>query len=229
MDTMLKQKPALTAALTVCVLGAALTGCGGGEPTDGATGATASATAASGTLCGAALTETARDSLRGLVGTDSYRTLGSDDGPQEVADALVADATAGGTSTEDHELCLAYDASDDSSSGTSVAYGLVDAEPENPASVFTRYRLGSATALARAMNAVVFLKCSSGLFKDGDGKEHLIQGELVNRSTSLEDTEETRRENLTVLHAASLAVARALGCADTAGLPAAFTVTRQDA
>ncbi|MFJ4621424.1 hypothetical protein [Streptomyces sp. NPDC088812] len=225
MDTMHKQKPALT-ALAVCVLGVALTGCGGGEPTDGATGATASATTASGTLCGAALTEAARDSLRDLVGADGYETLGSEDGPQEAADALAADATATGASTDDHELCRAYDASDGSSNGTSVAYGLVDAEPENPASVFTRYRMGSATALARARNAVVFLKCSSDLFKDGE--EHLIQGELINRSTSLEDTEATRQENLTVLHAASLAVARALGCADTAGLPAAFTVTRQD-
>jgi hypothetical protein len=228
MDTMHKQKLALT-ALTVCVLGVPLTGCGGGEPADGATGATASPTAASVTLCGAALTEAARDSLRDLVGTGSYKTLGSEDGPQEVADALVADATVSGTSTKDHELCLAYDASDKSSHGTSVAYGLVDAEPENPASVFTRYRLGSATALARARNAVVFLKCSGSVLNGGDGKEFLIRGELLNRNTSLTDTEKTRRENLTVLHAASLAVAHALGCTDTAGLPGTFTVTRQDA
>ncbi len=206
--------------LTVCLAGVTLAACDSGKPAAEGTGGTKVPES----LCGVALSDTARRSLQDLVGVEDYMTLGPDQGAQDTAKDLVVDFETGQTSS-DHELCRAFVPSAEARA-TSVAFSLESKTPTDPASSFTQYELG-VTALAKASNAVLYLKCSSSQFQESGAGEVLIRGELLNMRTSLSDTEKTREENLTVLHAASRALIEQLGCEKDAGLPAQFSAPQK--
>jgi hypothetical protein len=69
---------------------------------------------------------------------------------------------------------------------------------------------------------VVYAECVSSSFHLANPKPVLIRGEIENRIPPDGKDDTVREENLRVLHAVFLAVARELRCKDDAGLPATF-------
>ncbi|MGW0860158.1 hypothetical protein [Streptomyces sp. NPDC002690] len=145
--------------------------------------------------------------------------MGSSHGIRGTAEALVSGRASG---VNDHFFCRVYGPAG-AARPTSIAFALDDERPASPSGQFTRYRMGAMT-LSRPRSAVLYIKCSSEQFTTSGGKPWGIRGELYNRGLPAGGDENIREENLNVLHAVSLALARQLGRADDAGLPAAFTV-----
>lgn len=175
--------------------------------------------------CKGILTSTAQSAAKKLIDSDSLRTYAPEGGPSEIAKAIIADNTSSGKQTDrDHDLCLIYKGESDLSSAE-ITFSLADEVPAkgHAASTFTEYKLGS-LALAGTRSASLYLACSSSKFSDEGEKPFTLRGEMQNRYEPEGDHHELRKENLTVLHSAGLALAKALYCTDNADLPSSFTM-----
>ncbi|MEV7421085.1 hypothetical protein [Streptomyces sp. NPDC091212] len=69
-------------------------------------------------------------------------------------------------------------------------------------------------------DSYLFFECASPRVSGSDKAPVRILGSLVYTKKPDTDSRDRRENNLTVLHAASLAVAKKMECADDAGLPA---------
>ncbi|MFJ6421682.1 hypothetical protein [Streptomyces hydrogenans] len=66
--------------------------------------------------------------------------------------------------------------------------------------------------------AYLFVRCVSPRLKGSDSRNARIEGRLIHFWSKLPDTAPIREAHLTILHSATLAVVRKLGCEDDAGL-----------
>ncbi|MBK3575301.1 hypothetical protein JHN63_16060 [Streptomyces sp. MBT65] len=218
--------------VAVAALAASLAACDSSEQTGKSKG-----TSAQTKLCGANLSAGTRRALLDALGSRTYdwewtnrRRLGDPTEPDQkslgdAAKKLVAGFRATGTDEyQEYPLCYASD--------PSVATTMIDlsfffrkAIPESPASQLTSYKLGK-LSLARSSRAYLYMECSSGKFGSGD-EPVLIQAKLGRFRPPARESETKRMENLNVLHAVSLAMAKELGCKDDAGLPARFSAPRK--
>lgn len=232
---MLSTKPVRQLAATgmvVAALVASLASC----DSNGQTGNSPTASAQT-KLCGANLSTGTRKALLAVLGSRTYDWEWSNQ--KHLDDTVEADQKSLGdaakrlvsgfreTGADDHEeypLCSAYDPSADNSA-IDLSFYLPEALPEHPASQLTRYELGK-LSLARSSRAYVYMECSSSTF-GSDDEPVSIEADLERSRIPAGESDTMRMENLNVLHAVSLAMAKELGCKDDAGLPAHFSVPRK--
>ncbi|MFF3056364.1 hypothetical protein [Streptomyces sp. NPDC057909] len=213
MSNIFARRFAMTTA-AVALLAAPLVGCDSKDQAD------KDRAAAPQTLCGIQLPGDAERALLDLLGAQKLDTFGSRHGVRNTAQALATGRASG--DDNGYELCRAYGPSSDSSSIT-LKFSTADEVPKEPASQFTRYKMG-AMALSRPRSALLYMKCSSDQFASGFDDPVVIRGELYNMTSAGESDNTVTKENLNVLHAASLGLAKKLGCRDSAQLPSKFTM-----
>lgn len=139
-------------------------------------------------------------------------------GLERTADALVVDHEKGERRTPTHYLCKANPS--ELSDTVTVEFRLYR-DTELPAG----RRLASLHPYAMGVEAVsgpkrarLYIRCTSPRLQGSDKRPARIMGELYFIRSKLPDTLPIREANLTVLHSATLAVVRKLGCEDDAGL-----------
>ncbi|MET7787712.1 hypothetical protein ABZS93_14005 [Streptomyces sp900116325] len=215
---MLRNSPVRRFAVTtaaVAVLATPLTACDSKDQADKKT----SAAPAPQTLCGIKLPEDAERALLDLLGAQKLDTSGSRSSVRDTAEALSAGRASG---DNDYELCRAFGPSSETRSIT-FTFSTTDEVPKQPASQFTQYKMG-AMALSRPRSALLFMKCSSDRFASGFDDPVVIRGELYNMMPTGKSNDTLTQENLNVLHAVSVGLARNLGCANNAHLSSEFSM-----
>ncbi|MDQ1008159.1 hypothetical protein QFZ82_002644 [Streptomyces sp. V4I23] len=197
------------------LLVAATAACGGEEPDDPPPYVVAS------DVCGGAFQEKrASEAVERILGPGPYASAGRD-AVERVADAL-RDAFASGRSwSSATELCpLAPKRSRTLDQG-SIAFSIYD-----PSDVGTGklpagarfYAMGKEAVAGPAM-AEIYFTCASPDLETSADNPLRIQGRLSLGSALNNDSKEHREAGLTVVHAASLAVAEELKCEGNGGLP----------
>ncbi|TGA85688.1 hypothetical protein [Streptomyces sp. MZ04] len=173
--------------------------------------------------CGIKLSADAKRAALNLIGTDKYEATSPDGGPTGTASKLVKEhQTYGDSRAHKYDLCLTYKSAADLSA-TSISFSLIAEEPSKDFDPeFAQYDLGATLAIAKPRNAVLYMNCSSSRFDKGSGEPVVIRGEHRTRTPPDEDSKRLGKENLAVLHSASLALTQALKCKNHAGLPKEF-------
>lgn len=164
------------------------------------------------------------NAVASLVGSDTYRTSSPPDGAVGAAKDIVSEyRTNGITKRNKVGPCWIYRSQKDLSDLT-ISFSFVTEVPQSNsvASTFTPYDMG-ALALAGSQRAAIYMKCSSTRFEsDGSRQTFTLRGETSNRYLPNGSPKELQKNNLIVMHSASLSLARALNCQDNAGIPTEF-------
>lgn len=176
--------------------------------------------------CNGALDSSAAKAVTHLVGSDSFLTSSPNGGAADVAKEIVSEyRNRGINSANDKGLCWIYGSEKDLSDLT-ITFSFASEVPQSNkvASSLTPYRMG-ALALTSSRRAVIYLNCSSTKFEsNGSRQSFAIRGETNNRYEPDGSPAEAGRNNLIVMHSGALALARALGCKNNAGLPDKFVM-----
>ncbi|MFF9818344.1 hypothetical protein [Streptomyces sp. NPDC014006] len=176
------------------------------------------------TNCDGSLNGSAVNAAKQLIGRRTLITS-AEDGAAGAAKTLVSEYRTHGTDEVVRAgFCWLYGGEKDLSDIT-ISFAVSDRvpRPNEVASMFTPYRLG-ALALTSPQRAVIYLKCSSVKFaSDGSRQTIVLRGETNNRYTP-HDTAAASSNNLVVMHSASLALSKALGCESNAGLPNQYSM-----
>jgi len=174
--------------------------------------------------CKGSLNSAAINAAKSLVGSDSLRTSSESDGASGAAKELISEYRSNGINGNGKiGFCWIYRASQDLSDITiSFSFAAEVPDSDKVASVFTPYKMGT-LALAGEQKAVLYMECSSSRFEsDGSRESFTIRGETRNRYDPDGSPVTLRERNLTVMHSASLALAKAMECKNNANLPDHF-------
>ncbi|MEV2210819.1 hypothetical protein AB0H86_04830 [Streptomyces sp. NPDC050997] len=172
------------------------------------------------TLCGVQLSAGARKALLNLVGGKELDSNGSKESLSDTARALASGYHENGADDyEEYDLCTAFGSA--TTAGADLSFYLSEKVPTSISPKFTQYDMGELT-LSRPSHAALYMKCSSDKFRSSS-KPILIEGKLTNAQAPPGDAEKVREENLNVLHAVTLAMAKQLGCERDADLPQQFS------
>ncbi|MGW0992901.1 hypothetical protein [Streptomyces sp. NPDC002520] len=174
--------------------------------------------------CDGSLNSSAISATRKLLGSESFITSTGDGGAASTAKDIVSEyRTHGISGGKEAGLCWIYSSKKDLSDITiSFAFSGEVPQSDKVASTFTPYRLG-ALALTSTQRAVIYMKCSSVKFEsDGSRETFVLRGETNNRYEPEGSSFEAQKNNLIVMHSASLALARALRCENNGGLLSEF-------
>ncbi|KAA6217904.1 hypothetical protein CP979_13880 [Streptomyces filamentosus] len=197
--------------LAVCLL---VSGCGGGDEAE-----PERVTAEQ--QCDGLLSPQAARALETVLETKRFWPAGSG-GLDEVASGLTEDHAKAERRPPSHPLC------DPSPSGggpheVTLKFRLYkddellsDVRPYG----LHPYDMG-VEAHAGPERAYLFARCVSPRIKGSDSRDVRIEGKLTHAWSKLPDTVPVREAHLTILHSATLAVVRKLGCEGDAGLDAA--------
>ncbi|MBC2867686.1 hypothetical protein [Streptomyces mexicanus] len=176
--------------------------------------------------CSGSLNSAATKAVANLLDTEDYTTSSVHDGVDGAAKQIVSEyRTHGVTQGNKVGVCWIYGSQKDLSDIT-VSFSFQTEVPNSNrvSSNFTTYKMGS-LALANSRQAVIYIRCSSVKFASNGTRETLVlRGEATNRYEPDGASSALQKENLTVIHSVSAAVAKALGCEGGAGLPSNFTM-----
>lgn len=210
---------AISCACSALVLGVCAAGCDangeGGERAHSESSPTADRPEK---LCGIELPDDARADLRRLVAGHPFKSTGN--GIKATTQKIVD----GDVRKDGADLCTAYGSTSSFENRSRFTFYMEDGLTKNPDPRFTRYRMG-AMALSQPSRAVLFFECKSKeLDYSEPPKPVLLSGNITDNPNIAERDDNARLENLRVLHAVTLAVAKELGCQNNAGLPEDYQV-----
>ncbi|MFE6228571.1 hypothetical protein [Streptomyces sp. NPDC057854] len=169
--------------------------------------------------CDETLSPEAARALESVLGTKRFRPAGSG-GLERVAGELAEDYTKFPRWTQGRSLCRVDHPGN--TDGIRITVRLRREEGrlwDRHAADLHPYAMG-AEALAGPQGARLVVSCVSPQFQGSDKRPARMQSSLTFRRSELPDTVPIREANLTILHSATLAVVRKLGCAEDAGLEA---------
>ncbi|MEU0371264.1 hypothetical protein ABZ070_13545 [Streptomyces sp. NPDC006283] len=214
---------ALAAASVICI-GAA--GCSGDGASDGPAEASGtSETSAAAELCGGAMSPAAQKALARLTGSTDLRSTDDDD-TRSAAETLVAGwkplSTPSGPAV-DADLC-AVSSEENWGNGPAdvrIKFALSDADTakggHETAEELTPYEMGERASVGTQYGFLWF-SCTSEQLAGSKESPAYIQTEVRNALPQDGDAGELRDANATVVHSASLALARQLKCDGGGGL-----------
>ncbi|NUK86468.1 hypothetical protein [Streptomyces lunaelactis] len=166
-------------------------------------------------LCDGALSGDAGQAMEAVSGANEFSQLSSEDGVQGVAESIAEEYSNQGAATaKDHSLCQVYSSQSGAGFDLEITYSLAD---ETSAAVggedpdFAKYEIGR-KALAKVDEAVLYYECASNKLPGSDSSPAIIRGELKHRHEPEGNPQKLRENNLTILHSASLSLAKNLGC-----------------
>ncbi|WP_157877337.1 hypothetical protein [Streptomyces odonnellii] len=194
------------------VLGLGVSACGGGESEEPRfTGA--------GKLCGSVFSDDAMTAVETAIGDT---TFWRDNGALDSVVAKLKDLYTDGQDvyTSAGAFCDIKGQGRDSGR-MNISFGLYkpdDVVDRGHASDQRSYELGK-RAVAGAKNSSLYFECVSPQLDGSDKDPARIQGSMHFTDLNGPETQNLRENNLTVLHAASFAVARKLECENNGGLP----------
>ncbi|MFF5925138.1 hypothetical protein [Streptomyces hydrogenans] len=160
------------------------------------------------------------DAARALE--EVLRTKAFDDSPtgglERSTAGLAADYAKGERRPPTHRLCRASPAA--ASSAVALQFRLyrdTELTRGSPVASLHPYAMG-VEALSGPRKARLYVRCASPRLQESDRHPARVVGELESTWSKLPDTAPIREAHLTILHSATLAVVRKLGCEDDAGL-----------
>ncbi|WP_030753297.1 hypothetical protein [Streptomyces griseus] len=196
--------------LAVCLLA---TACGGGEKPE-------PERVTAGQQCDGLLSPRAARALETVLETKRFWPAGSG-GLERVAGGLTADYAKAERRPPSHQLC-------DSGlpgggpHGVTIKFRLYEDDEllsdRRPVGLHP-YDMG-VEAHAGPDRAYLFARCVSPRVEGSDSRDVRIEGKLTHAWSKLPDTVPVREAHLAILHSATLAVVRRLGCEGDAGLDA---------
>ncbi|SCF84294.1 hypothetical protein GA0115259_103493 [Streptomyces sp. MnatMP-M17] len=197
----------------VLAFGLGASACGGGESEE-------PRFVAAGKLCGSVFSDDAVAAVESAIGDTSFFASG-DDKLGKVATA-VKDLYADGQSvyTSAGEFCK-IKGEKRGSGRMNISFGFYKPEDvlDNRHSASQRlYELGK-QAVAGAKNSSLRFECVSPQLDGSDKDPARIVGLMSFRERDVPESQALREDNLTVLHAASFALAKKLECENNGGLP----------
>ncbi|MFD8969632.1 hypothetical protein ACFV0C_32435 [Streptomyces sp. NPDC059568] len=172
-----------------------------------------------GKLCGSVFSDDAVAAVETAIGDTSFFATG-DDKLGKVATA-VKDLYADGQNvyTSAGEFCV-INGEKRGSGRMDISFGLYkpDDLDRGHASDQRFYELGK-LAVAGAKNSSLYFECVSPQLDGSDKDPARIQGSVRFSERDVPESQALREDNLTVLHAASFALAKKLECENNGGLP----------
>lgn len=172
-----------------------------------------------GRLCGgSAVSERAATALDTITGTDRFEASGAKSTVANAAAEVVRTGTS--TTTGRGDICRIYTLVDSPADELRVTWRMTSNAPEGPfADEFTVLPMGEAAGAAPD-EAFVAFACGGGDMP-GESPRHLDVGVRPGGMPGVPDGDEQKLRDAyaTVAHSFALALAKEIGCTDTAGLP----------
>ncbi|MFC9298763.1 hypothetical protein ACFTWH_22740 [Streptomyces sp. NPDC057011] len=204
------------------------TGCsaGGGEA-EGRDASSSTPGLAAGEVCHRLFAGNAEKSLTVALGSGTFARSTDRDSVQAATGELAAEPVSGGNSWQERRICTLYKDADSNVAELTVTAervlpGVADAKRTDPDAA--RYRVGR-NAWADPNRGVVYVDCVSSRLVGTEGAAPAVLAVSAwNRTSPHGDTAAYREANLTLAHAAAVALVKDLGCKDNGGLQERLTV-----
>ncbi|MFD5033798.1 hypothetical protein ACFWM0_25820 [Streptomyces sp. NPDC058405] len=177
--------------------------------------------------CDGSLSPAAAEALEKITETKSFTPTTGGESVSEVAGRTAEEyerlgpVNKGSGLRDSYDLCLVYPRGIRDRADIRISFELADpadAEGDEIPPGWAGYPMGS-KALASKRKSLLFFECDASRMKDGGGDPPMILGSLRKRSEAAGSGSEFMKANMTVLHSASLALAKELGCAANGDLP----------
>ncbi|MFD9411063.1 hypothetical protein ACFWBN_29120 [Streptomyces sp. NPDC059989] len=210
--------------LTVVLATGCSAGDGGTEGGDASSGPTGSA---AGEVCHRLFAGDAEKSLTAALGSGTFARSTDRDSVQAATAELAAEPVAGGDTWRERRICTLYKDADSNVAELTVTAervlpGVADAKHTDPDAA--RYRVGR-NAWADPNRGVVYVDCVSPRLAGAEGASPAVLAVSAwNRTSPHGDAAAYRQANLTLAHAAAVALVKELGCKDSGGLQERLTV-----
>lgn len=219
-------RPRRAAAAGALVAALVLTGCGGADG-DRAKEKDAAPSLVAAEVCHGLFAGPAERALATTLGAEAFSRSTDDDTVGRAAAELAEDSAGRAGGPRERRICTLY-----KNPGSNIAELTVDAErvtsaiadAKHTAPAAASYRLGR-SAWADPNKAVIYVDCTSPKAAAGTGAEPAVLAiSAWNRTFPQGEAAKYREANLTLAHAAAVAIVKELGCKDGAGLPDRLTV-----